>query len=82
MADASPDDLWIHDETDQVKAGILARFFDRPNTGGLPRPFGVYYVEERFNYEDAMISQITEAIEKKGNGDLNKLLSGGNTWTI
>ena len=26
----SADDLWIHDERDRVKAGILSRFFDNP----------------------------------------------------
>ncbi len=76
-------DLWIHDETDRVKAGLLSRFFDNPSTEGhLPRPFGVFYTEARYCYEDALVDQITTTIAKSGKGDLNKLLKGGNTWTI
>ena len=76
-------DLWIHDETDRVKAGLLSRFFDSPKTEGhLPRPFGVFYTESRYCYEDALVEQITTSISKSGKGDLNKLLKGSNTWTI
>ena len=36
LQDVSQDELWIHDENDRVKAGILSRFFGVD----LPRPFG------------------------------------------
>ena len=74
----SKDDLWVHDERDQVKANLLTRFFDNE----LPRPFGVFYSEQRECYEDALNGQIQESIENKGKGNLNKLLSGNNSWTI
>ena len=38
LQDVSQDELWIHDENDRVKAGILSRFFGED----LPRPFGVF----------------------------------------
>ncbi len=39
----SANDLWIHDENDQVKANMLARFFDDPaKEDHLPRPFGIF----------------------------------------
>jgi 2-oxoglutarate ferredoxin oxidoreductase subunit beta len=83
IADTSVNDLWIHDESDQVKANILVRFFDSPSKeSALPRPFGVFYKEDRYCYEDAMNAQIAEAIKTKGKGDLNALISGKNTWTI
>ena len=83
VADVSPNDLWIHDEKDQVKANILVRFFNTPaDENPLPRPFGVFYTEDRFCYEDAMNAQIAEAIESKGKGDLDALIRGKNTWTI
>jgi 2-oxoglutarate ferredoxin oxidoreductase subunit beta len=80
----SPNDLWIHDETDRVKSGILSRFFDNPKKGEphFPRPFGVFYVEERACYEDGLNHQVTEAIGQKGEGDLDKLLRGRDTWEI
>jgi 2-oxoglutarate ferredoxin oxidoreductase subunit beta len=48
----------------------------------LPRPFGVFYQEDRFSYEKAFNMQIQEAVAQKGKGDLDALLRGKNTWTI
>ena len=82
-AGASKDDLWIHDEKDFYKAQILIRMFDDPHLQGhLPRPFGVFYETERACYEEQMELQIKELVAQKGKGDLNKLLSGRETWTI
>lgn len=82
-AGESANDLWIHDEKDRVKAQILSRFFDDPKKENhLPRPFGIFYQEERFCYEDALNAQINDAIKAKGQGDLDALLRGKNTWTI
>ena len=78
LEDCSIDDLWIHDEKDRVKAGLLTRFFD----ADFPRPFGVFYFEDRPTYEDALVQQIDNAIEHKGQGTLDELLKGSNTWTI
>jgi 2-oxoglutarate ferredoxin oxidoreductase subunit beta len=78
LEDYSPNDLWIHDETDQAKANLLSRFFDND----LPRPFGVFYSEKRECYEDAMQNQIEESIEVKGKGNLDSLLSGNNSWIV
>jgi 2-oxoglutarate ferredoxin oxidoreductase subunit beta len=78
MEDTSADDLWIHDEKDLVKAGLLTRFFDDE----MPRPFGVFYSEDRILYEDALVGQIEEAKELKGKGNLDDLLKGSNTWSI
>jgi 2-oxoglutarate/2-oxoacid ferredoxin oxidoreductase subunit beta len=80
----TPADLWIHDETDRVKATILSRFFDNPRMGGdhFPRPFGVFYVEDRPCYEDGMQQQMIAATGKKGEGDLNALIRGRDTWEI
>ncbi|MGB2458099.1 MAG: 2-oxoacid:ferredoxin oxidoreductase subunit beta [Flavobacteriales bacterium] len=78
LEDCSIDDLWLHDEKDRVKAGLLTRFFD----ADFPRPFGVFYSENRPTYEDALVQQIDDAMEQKGQGNLDDLLKGSNTWTI
>ncbi|MBI3233627.1 MAG: 2-oxoacid:ferredoxin oxidoreductase subunit beta [Bacteroidetes bacterium] len=79
----SANDLWIHDETDQVKGNILSRFFDDPTKEDhLPRPFGVFYRQERPTYEDGLNAQIAYTIENFGKGDLDKLIAGKETWTI
>ena len=79
----SKDDLWIHDEKDKLKANILADFFDDPDTKEdyLPRPIGIFYVEDRFTYEEALDAQIAHA-QSGGEGTLEELLEGPSTWTI
>jgi len=78
------DDLWIHDEKDFYKAQTLVRMFDDPMKGGehFPRPFGVFYENDRPCYEDVMQMQIEETIATKGEGDLDKLLRGREVWEI
>lgn len=79
----SPEDLWIHDETDIFKAQILVRFYDDTYfPEKFPRPFGVFFQAERTCYEDLLNQQVAEAIAQKGKGDLNKLLKGFETWEI
>ncbi len=80
----SADDLWIHDEKDFFKAQMLVRLFDDPAKAGghFPRPFGVFYEEDRACYEDLMAMQIEETIATKGKGDLDKLLRGKEVWEI
>jgi 2-oxoglutarate ferredoxin oxidoreductase subunit beta len=81
--DFSESDLWIHDENDFYKAQLLTRMFDDPRIEGhLPRPFGVFYEAFRPTYEDMLQAQLTEAIDRKGAGNLDKLLAGNETWTI
>lgn len=74
----STSDLWIHDEKDINKASILARFADDE---ALPRPFGVFYAEERVTYEDALSQQISDA-QKNACGTLEELLKGENSYEI
>ncbi len=79
----SVDELWVHDQQDNIKAAILAQLFDDPQKeGGFPRPFGVFYEEKRFTYEDVFVEQIEEAIKKSGEGDLDKLIGGTSTWEV
>jgi 2-oxoglutarate ferredoxin oxidoreductase subunit beta len=83
LSDVSTNDLWIHDERDRVKAGILIRFFDDTSkVGHFPRPFGVFYEEDRPTYEVALNEQVEQAIASKGAGNLDKLLSGNNVWEV
>jgi 2-oxoglutarate ferredoxin oxidoreductase subunit beta len=78
----SVSDLWVHDEADIYKAQILTRIFDNPKSEGhLPRPFGVFYQNDRPCYEDVMAGQIDEAKSRKP-ADLDKLLKGNEVWTI
>ena len=77
LNDVSVDDLWVHDETDLVKATIISRFYDDPGKENhFPRPFGVFYVNNnKRTFDDLFNEQITEAKETKGPGELNQLLA-------
>lgn len=83
LSDYSKDDLWIHNEKDKFKAQLLTSFFDNPSIEGhLPRPFGIFYIEDRYRYEDAMAEQLDFAKKQKGEGDLDAILRGKNVWQV
>jgi 2-oxoglutarate/2-oxoacid ferredoxin oxidoreductase subunit beta len=75
----SAGDLMVHNEKDTMLSFILARM---SSIEGLPHPVGVLYAVERPLYEGEVARQINEAIKKRGEGDLQKLLNQGETWTI
>jgi 2-oxoglutarate ferredoxin oxidoreductase subunit beta len=76
---ASADDCLVYDETSRELAFIVARMsWDNE----MPRPFGVFYREDRPTYDAQVREQIAEVIAQKGKGSLEKLLNSGDTWTI
>ncbi|HTK81628.1 MAG TPA: 2-oxoacid:ferredoxin oxidoreductase subunit beta [Bacteroidota bacterium] len=75
----SMSDLMVHNERDTMLSFILARMSSFPD---LPRPVGVVYSTERPLYEVEMSRQIQDSIKKQGEGNLEKLLNHGETWTI
>jgi 2-oxoglutarate/2-oxoacid ferredoxin oxidoreductase subunit beta len=76
------DDLWVHDENDPTKAYMLSRFFTVGNADGFPRPFGVLFESDRPSYNDLVATQMQVAKKKNGEADLDKLLSGDETWVV
>jgi 2-oxoglutarate ferredoxin oxidoreductase subunit beta len=48
----------------------------------LPRPMGVFVSLSRPTYEDQLVEQIQRARTMKGEGDLQTLLDGDETWMI
>ena len=75
----SVSDLIVHNEKDTMLSFILARMSSFPE---LPRPIGVVYDVNRPLYEGEMSRQIQQSIQKQGEGNLEKLLNHGETWTI
>jgi 2-oxoglutarate ferredoxin oxidoreductase subunit beta len=75
----SVDDCLIYNETSLELAGIAARMQWQPH---LPRPFGVFYREDRPTYEAMLQDQIQDIVAKRGKGDLQKLLQSGQNWVI
>ena len=75
----STSDLLVHDEKDSTLAFILANMIHNPD---LPRPMGVFLALDHPTYEEQMADQIARAKSRKGEGDLQKLLDGEETWVI
>lgn len=74
------DNLWIHDPSDRLKAFALTEMFDDlADSEGIPRPFGVFYREERPTYEDMLAKQMQEA---EGYSELDDLLRGPNPYVV
>ena len=76
----SADDCMVYDETNRELAHLTIRLFDAPEH--LPRPFGVFYVEQRPTYDALVQQQLAEVQALRGPGDLRALLHAGETWTI
>ena len=75
----SVNDCIVYDETSREMAEIFARCFWQED---LPRPFGVIYREDRPTYEASVQAQIDAITQKRGKGNLEKLLVSGDTWVI
>lgn len=77
----SKDDLWVHDEfsVSPTQAMILAHLDDNKD---LPTPVGVFRQYFKETYDGGIANQIKYVKEKKGEGDLEKVLFGGNTWEV
>jgi 2-oxoglutarate ferredoxin oxidoreductase subunit beta len=75
----SINDLLVHDEKDSTLAFILANMIHNPD---LPRATGVFLAIDHPTYEDELEGQIARSKSKKGEGDLQKLLDGDETWVI
>jgi 2-oxoglutarate/2-oxoacid ferredoxin oxidoreductase subunit beta len=71
-------DLLVHDETaeDPTYAYILSRMW----APRFPVPLGVFRRIQRPTHDQLLQGQLDEAVASKGEGDLRKLLFGGETW--
>ncbi|MCI0705996.1 MAG: 2-oxoacid:ferredoxin oxidoreductase subunit beta [Ignavibacteriae bacterium] len=75
----SVNDLLVHDEKDTTLSFILADMTYKPH---LPRPVGIFLAIDRPVYEEEMVRQIQFAKQKRGEGDMSKLLNSGETWVV
>ena len=75
-------DLLVHDEHHPrpAYAFLLAHMENRP---GFPTPIGVLRSwNDVPRYEDVISKQIRDVQERRGKGDLEKLLRAGDTWEV
>jgi 2-oxoglutarate ferredoxin oxidoreductase subunit beta len=81
VADVGIDRLVVHDQhrQDPSLAFALSRLADGPTS---PTPIGVFRDVARAHYGALVDQQLVAAAERKGPGDLEKLLHSGATWTV
>jgi 2-oxoglutarate/2-oxoacid ferredoxin oxidoreductase subunit beta len=77
----APSEILVHDVTspDPTMAFALSRLSHGPFG---PTPVGVFRSVERPTYESAMEHQLSEAVEKRGEGDLATLIRSLGTWDV
>lgn len=73
------DDLLFHDETADITYPFLLARMRRPD---FPEPIGVFRDVSDSTFEHDVRSQIEIARKNKGEGDLQRLLTGSDTWTV
>jgi 2-oxoglutarate ferredoxin oxidoreductase subunit beta len=81
VAEVGEDAVLVHDEhrTDPTVAFALSRLADQPVT---PTPVGVFRAIERASYEAQVQHQLAAAVEQRGPGDLQSLISGPKVWDV
>jgi 2-oxoglutarate/2-oxoacid ferredoxin oxidoreductase subunit beta len=81
VADVGADALLVHDaeREDPSLAFSLSRLSHTP-VG--PTPIGLFRRVQRPVYDDLMQGQLDDAVAHRGRGDLARLISGSDTWTV
>ncbi|MGF1571928.1 MAG: 2-oxoacid:ferredoxin oxidoreductase subunit beta [Sumerlaeia bacterium] len=72
-------DLLVHNEQADVSIHFLMGRMRYPD---LPEPIGVIRSVQRPTYDELVNKQIEQVIELKGKGDLQKLVTGNQTWVV
>jgi 2-oxoglutarate ferredoxin oxidoreductase subunit beta len=80
LKEVGRDDLLIHDE--KASEPSLAFLLSRMRYPDFPEPVGVFRDIEHDRYVTLVRRQIEQAKASKGEGDLTKLIEGGETWTV
>ena len=81
VTEVGEDKLLVHDakRDDPSLAFALSRLADGPTK---PTPLGIFRNVDRPVYGDGMEHQLRVAAEQQGPGDLSRLLSSGDVWTV
>ena len=80
LSNVNRDDLLIHDE--KADEPSLAFLLSRMRYPDFPEPLGVFRSVEHERYVDSVRKQMRAAAEKHGRGDVQKLITGTETWTV
>jgi len=79
LSDVPKDDLLVHDEQSLSSQAFLISRLRQPQ---FPEPMGVFRAVKQDGYVDLVRAQLTKAKAEKGQGDIQKLINGPETWTV
>jgi len=79
LATTPKDDLLVHNEAAQPAVPFLLSRMRQPD---LPEPMGILRSVEKERYVNVVRRQNEEAVAKGGEGDMQALLDGPETWTV
>ncbi len=71
-------DILVHDETDPLISFMLAHIY----WPEFPVPVGVIRRIVKPTHDEMLVAQLDQATAARGKGDLKKLLTSGETWTV
>lgn len=74
------DDLLFHDE--KAPEPSLAYLLSRMRYPEFPEPIGVFRAIDAPKYDQLLNQQVNDAKNSEGEGDLDKLFTSGETWTV
>jgi 2-oxoglutarate ferredoxin oxidoreductase subunit beta len=81
VVDAAAGGLMVHDPgADEPSQAFALSRLTYETIGAVP--LGVFRAVERPVYDEGVYEQLRAASEQRGEGDLQALLDGGDTWTI
>lgn len=80
VAEVHPSQILVHDAKSKspALATLLSSFVDE----GLPNPMGIIRQVDAPSYDQLVEDQINDVKARVGEGDINRLLAGGDTWTV
>ena len=78
--DVKEDDLLFHDE--KTPDPSLAFLLSRMRHPEFPEPMGIFRAVERTTYDESVNKQVEDSRKKFGEGDVEKLLTSGDTWFV
>jgi 2-oxoglutarate ferredoxin oxidoreductase subunit beta len=79
VKDGDTSELLVHSERGSALYANLLSQLVQPD---FPIPMGILYRHDKPSYEQLANTQVQEAIEKQGPGDLHKLLYSGMVWEV
>ncbi len=79
LANVPKDDLLVHDERGPSSLAFMLSRMRQPD---FPEPMGVFRDVEQDRYVDLVRKQIAEAKAAKGEGEIQQLIDGPETWSV